>query len=83
MNRCLLCKGNTEKQLVTVERNWNGKKIIIEDVPADVCDQCGERFFDSKTTLKMEKIKKASVFPQEVKITIPALVRKFDQLPMA
>ena len=37
MKECYLCKGNIEKKLVIVEREYNGKKIIIEDVPAEVC----------------------------------------------
>lgn len=83
MKKCFLCQGDVQHKFVTVERDWKGKKIIIENVPAEVCEQCGERFFDAETTLKMEKIKKAAVFPQERTITIPALVRKFDRLPSA
>ncbi len=81
MKECYLCKGNIEKKLVIVEREYNGKKIIIEDVPAEVCQQCGEKYFDSETTLKLEKIKKASTYPQEQDISIPASVRRFDRLP--
>jgi len=83
MNKCYVCQGDVEHKLVTVEREWQGKKIIIESVPAEVCEQCGERFFDADTTLKMEKIRKANVFPQERIISIPAAVRKFDRLPSA
>lgn len=79
MKKCYLCQGEIEHKLVTVERDWKGKKIIIENVPADVCEQCGERYFDPDTTLKMEKIKKANVFPQEQTISIPASIRQFDR----
>ncbi|MFY0546329.1 YgiT-type zinc finger protein [Brevibacillus sp. H7] len=48
-----MCEGDLEQKLVTVERDWMGKKIIIEDVPTEVCDQCGERYFDAETTLRM------------------------------
>lgn len=82
MKKCYLCQqGNIEKKIVTVEREWEGKKIIIENVPAEVCDQCGEKYFDPDTTLKLEKIKKASVFPHERTVSIPASIRKFDSLP--
>lgn len=83
MTKCYLCQGDLEKKFVTVEREWEGKKIIIENVPAEVCDQCEEKYFDPDTTLKLEKIKKASGFPQEKTISIPASVRKFDSLPGA
>lgn len=80
MKECYLCKGHVEKRLVTVEREWNEKKIIIEGVPAEVCEQCGEEYFDAETTIKLEKIKKASAYPQEKEITFSAFVRKFEEL---
>ena len=30
--------------------------IIIKDVPADVCTQCGERYFDDAVMGNLEKI---------------------------
>jgi YgiT-type zinc finger domain-containing protein len=66
---------------VTVEREWKSKKVIIEEVPAEVCEQCGEMYFGAETTLRLEKIKKASEYPQEKKVTIPASIRNFNQLP--
>ena len=56
MNSCNLCEGEVEKKLVNVEREWNGKKIVIKDVPAVVCDDCGKRYFDAETTLKMDNV---------------------------
>ncbi|QDI91588.1 type II toxin-antitoxin system MqsA family antitoxin [Salicibibacter halophilus] len=80
MKKCFLCKGDLTHQRVSVERKWNDKKIIIEDVPAEVCEQCGEHYFDGETTLKLEKIKKAGVFPQEQLVNIPASVRDFKNI---
>ncbi|GGB46899.1 YgiT-type zinc finger domain-containing protein [Lentibacillus populi] len=80
MNTCRICQGSIEKKQITVEREWKGRKIIIEDVPALVCEQCGESYFDSETTLRMEKIKKAAIYPEEKQVTIPASIRKFNQI---
>ncbi|MCL2860615.1 MAG: YgiT-type zinc finger protein [Oscillospiraceae bacterium] len=30
--------------------------IIVKDVPADVCTQCGERYFDDDVMENLEKI---------------------------
>lgn len=30
--------------------------IIIKDVPANVCDQCGEYYVDTQTAIKLEEI---------------------------
>ncbi|GEM_PF-5335208 len=56
MINCNLCEGEVEKKLVSVEREWNGKKIVIKDVPAVVCEDCGKRYFDAETTLKMADV---------------------------
>ena len=30
--------------------------IIIKNVPANICEQCGEYYLDTKTALKLESI---------------------------
>ncbi|MFD1361276.1 type II toxin-antitoxin system MqsA family antitoxin [Lentibacillus salinarum] len=80
MRKCYICNGDVEHRRVSVEREWNGKKMIIEDVPAAVCEQCGEQYFDGETTLRLEKIKKASVFPQEQTVQILASIRDFKNV---
>lgn len=42
---CRSCKGALKPQLVTRFENVNGRWLIIENVPALVCDQCGERYY--------------------------------------
>ncbi len=79
MRKCYICNGDVESKKIDVQREWEGKKILIQDVPAEVCEQCGENYFDSATTLRMEQIKKASIYPQEQEIVIPTFVRKFDR----
>lgn len=78
MKKCRVCSGELEKENVTVEREWKARKIIIEEVPAEVCKQCGESYFDAETTLQLEKIKKASKYPQEKAITFPAPIRNWE-----
>ena len=46
---CFMCKGN---YMVDLEKTI----IIIKDVPAKVCDQCGEQYFDDETSQNIEKI---------------------------
>jgi YgiT-type zinc finger domain-containing protein len=44
-NRCLYCEGHLEPQLVTRLEEVDGKWVVIENLPALVCNQCGERFY--------------------------------------
>ncbi len=54
--KCFMCKGETEKKLVNYLVDIDGTIIIIKQVPANVCVQCGERFFDDDVMENLEKI---------------------------
>ena len=42
---CLYCKGEMNKNKTTYSINRRGYHLLIEDVPAFVCKQCGEPYF--------------------------------------
>ena len=43
--RCLYCQGQLEQQLVTRVQEYQGRWVVIENLPALVCRQCGARFY--------------------------------------
>ena len=46
-----LCKvGTTEKGTVTVTLERNGAIVLIKDVPAEVCANCGHYYLSEETT---------------------------------
>ena len=48
---CLICKaGTTEAARTTVTIDRDGLLLVIRDVPAQICTNCGEKYFDSPTT---------------------------------
>ena len=48
---CALCKvGTTEKGTVTVTLERNGSIVLIKDVPAEVCTNCGHYYLTEETT---------------------------------
>ncbi len=49
---CEYCGGQIEEKLVTLHRKVKGKHILIENVPAGVCRQCGTRYY-AANVLKM------------------------------
>ena len=52
--KCTICKnGNTNKGLTTVTLERNGSVIVFKDVPADICDNCGEYYLDKSTTKRI------------------------------
>jgi YgiT-type zinc finger domain-containing protein len=48
---CVICKnGNTVKGKATVVLDRNGSIIAIKEVPADICQNCGEYYLDAEMT---------------------------------
>ncbi|WP_431213848.1 type II toxin-antitoxin system MqsA family antitoxin [Puia sp. P3] len=48
---CALCKvGTTEKGTVTVTLERNGSIVLIKNVPAEVCTNCGHYYLSEDTT---------------------------------
>lgn len=42
MKRCPLCGGTLVAKKVTHPQEYEGKIVILQNVPAEVCLQCGE-----------------------------------------
>jgi len=53
--KCPICeKGNLKMKIVP----YKVYGVEIGKFPANVCDSCGEEWFDEKTSLKIEKLEK-------------------------
>jgi YgiT-type zinc finger domain-containing protein len=53
---CVLCKANLTKGNVNHIVDLGEGIIIIKNVPANICKQCGEYYLDTNTALKLESI---------------------------
>ena len=53
---CFRCKGKIEEKKVNYMVDLENTIIIIKGVPAKVCIECGEQYFDDKTAENIEKI---------------------------
>jgi YgiT-type zinc finger domain-containing protein len=56
MMDCIVCKGELIKKEVNHIVDIEGQIIIIKNVPAEVCKQCGESFFKNHVALRLEQI---------------------------
>ncbi len=56
MAECYFCKGRVVQEKVNVDFRWGQKLKVIEDVPAGVCQQCGEKYFQAAVYKVMEKL---------------------------
>lgn len=53
---CFRCKGNLNEKKINYMVDLENTIIIIKDVPAKVCIECGEQYFDDETSENIEKI---------------------------
>ncbi|MBU1668690.1 type II toxin-antitoxin system MqsA family antitoxin [bacterium] len=68
--KCQLCKnGTTEKGSVTVTLERGITVVLIKNVPADICENCGEYYLDEETTYNiLSKAETAAQNNAEVEI---------------
>ena len=50
MNRCTNSGGQTHHELVTFNYQEDDRFMLIENVPAEVCEKCGERTYTPEVT---------------------------------
>jgi YgiT-type zinc finger domain-containing protein len=53
---CLHCQGELQRGKTTYAVNRRGYHLIIDDVPAWVCTQCGEPLFDEQQVEAIQQI---------------------------
>nr|VFK18652.1 MAG: YgiT-type zinc finger domain-containing protein [Candidatus Kentron sp. LPFa]VFK33015.1 MAG: YgiT-type zinc finger domain-containing protein [Candidatus Kentron sp. LPFa] len=47
--KCDFCEGETRQKRVKRQHWLNGALYIVENVSAEVCTECGERYFHART----------------------------------
>ena len=56
MKKCPLCGGELQAKTVTHPQEYEGRIIILENVPAEVCRQCGEVLIRPDVPEKMQQV---------------------------
>ena len=52
--KCVICKyGETSLGTATVTLEKESSTIIFKDVPAHICDNCGEKYIDAQITKEL------------------------------
>lgn len=52
--KCAICKnGLTHPGTTTVTLKRGGATVVVKDVPAEVCDNCGEYYLDEAISAKI------------------------------
>jgi YgiT-type zinc finger domain-containing protein len=49
--KCIVChNGETRPGTTTVTFSHDGQTVVVNEVPADVCENCGEAYTDERVT---------------------------------
>ena len=54
--KCEFCDSETSKKKVKKQHWLKGKLYIVENVEAEVCRECGERYFHATTLDRIDRL---------------------------
>ena len=54
MKTCYMCHGELKREFVQTQID----DVVVTDVSADVCQRCGERYYDTNTATFIQKVTK-------------------------
>lgn len=54
--KCEFCNSETKRKKVRKQHWFKGKLYIVENVDAEVCSECGERYFHASTLDKIDNM---------------------------
>jgi YgiT-type zinc finger domain-containing protein len=55
-DRCSFCKGKLREGKTEFMAHAAGEFIVIKDVPAFVCEQCGEAYYSAEISRKIDGV---------------------------
>lgn len=73
---CSFCGGSVEERIVDVDYRTKTGLVIVKNVPAGVCGQCGEQYYTAEVAKTIEKLAEAKT-PVPETVTVP--VRQFSE----
>ena len=68
--KCVFCSGETTKMTVTFSYEEGDKYFLVEHVPAEVCERCGEKTYSPDVTDELLKFAKNKFKPVK-KLEVP------------
>lgn len=53
---CEFCEGTLRNRVVRAQFRYMGQTVYIDNVPARVCDRCGEQYYSGRVFERMAEI---------------------------
>jgi YgiT-type zinc finger domain-containing protein len=54
--KCEFCNSDTNRKIVRKQHWLQGRLYIVENVEAEVCPECGERYYHATTLDKIDQL---------------------------
>lgn len=54
--KCDICGSTRVRSLICYTIFYKGNPVVVENVPAEVCQQCGEQYFDPAIVEMLQKV---------------------------
>ncbi len=68
--KCVFCGGKVKKKKVTFSYEEDDKYILVENVPAEICTECGEKTYSPEVTDELLRFAKDEFQPVKI-IEVP------------
>ena len=66
-HKCHFCGGKVSEQKVTIDYRWGADLVtVIKNVPAGVCEICGEQYLKADIVKTMEETARSKQKPREI-----------------
>ena len=60
--KCVICKqGRTHNGMTTVTLGRGRTTVVIKDVPAEICENCGEYYLNDEVTMRVRALAEEAV----------------------
>jgi YgiT-type zinc finger domain-containing protein len=73
VTQCYFCGGKTVPRRVTAENWWGDELALVRGVPAWVCENCEEQYFDAAISKKLDQMRQAPP-PAQDTVKVPVYV---------
>ncbi|GAK49441.1 hypothetical protein U14_00663 [Candidatus Moduliflexus flocculans] len=68
--KCVFCGGQLKRAAVTFTYEERGRYMFVEHVPADICEQCGEKLYSPEVADALLALAKQKTAPPKI-VSVP------------
>src|SRR5205823_3405859 len=79
---CDSCQGETQSRRVTKSHPFKGRLYVVENVPAEVCPECGQRYYHATTLDAVDRLLESD-HPVKETLQVEVVIMQPKSAPLA